>query len=87
MTIITASGSSTSPDIESDPLGYISWVGEQFIELNERLRLHATVIRDLIHENQKLHDRVATLEAVGRLEVNRRDEDQMSNNLPKPQLH
>jgi hypothetical protein len=55
-----------TPDAESDPIGCISWLSEQFAELNERLRVHATVIRDLITENQRLHDRIVTLEAAGR---------------------
>jgi hypothetical protein len=76
-----------APDIEADPLGHIAWLSQQFAELSERLRVHASVIRDLIVENQRLHDCVVTLEAAGRLAVNRRDEDQLSNEPPKPQVH
>jgi hypothetical protein len=76
---------SAPPDVELDPFGAIAWLGERFDEARDLLRMHASSIRDLMAENQRLRDRIVTLEA-GR-GVNGRDDDQLGGDVPKPQLH
>jgi hypothetical protein len=61
----------------------IAWLTREFAGVSEMQKAQNNVIVDLIAENRRLSDRIAALEAAGRL--SRRDDDQPE--LPTPRVH
>jgi hypothetical protein len=71
--------------IETDPFGYLAKLKQEFVGACELLLVHDRAIRNLVAENQRLHERLAALEAANR--ISRRDDEQPSERELLPQLH